>query len=81
MLACAIVYFGGLFDESLGRAWAEDDLTAAVWRKHFGPEPFMIAPTAWMHHEGSVTSNRISQEERAESLRRYQQKLKDMGLT
>ncbi len=80
MLGPPIELFGGLFDEGLGRAWWEDNLTAKLWQKQFGPEPFLIAPTSWMHHVGSVTSNMIPESERAEAGRRYEARVRELGL-
>jgi hypothetical protein len=69
-----------LFDESLGRAWFEDNLTARIWQKLHDPLPFLIAPTAWAHHEGSKTSRRIPDAEKLEAGRRYEARVKELEL-
>lgn len=69
-----------LFDESLGRAWFEDNIAARIWQKRFGPQPFLVAPMAWAHHEGSRTSNLIPQEERTNAARLYEQRVNELGI-
>jgi len=69
-----------LFAERLGRAWYEDNLTARIWQKLSDPLPFLIAPTAWAHHEGSRTSNAIPVEERAQAGLRFEGMCLELGL-
>jgi hypothetical protein len=69
-----------LFDESLGRAWYEDNMTARIWQKFHDPLPFLIAPTAWARHEGSRTSNLIPQSERWAAGEKFAARCKELDL-
>lgn len=80
MIGPPLELFGGLFDESLGRAHYEDNLTAKLWQKQFGPQPFLIVPRAWMHHVGEVTSRKIPLAERVSAKDRYEARVKELGL-
>jgi len=70
-----------LFHPDLGRAWGEDNLTAAVIRELTGNQlPFLVAPMSWIHHQGSVSSNLIPEEERRASLEKARQLARDYGV-
>ena len=72
---------GKLFPEDLGgRAWGEDNYTAAVARTKVHPAPFRIVPRSWIKHLGAKTSSKVPPEERMKAHHEAHRRMKAEGL-